>query len=107
MITRGNSDYFNQRQDECAGGSIKPGGAKPAVRWSAFKPGGTTRFEILQKDSSGDLGFWTGFQLATVQLAGQDKPVGMRIRVTEVFRRVDGEWKMVHRHADVPQKPRQ
>src|SRR6266567_3159093 len=64
-------------------------------------PGSTTHFEVLQKASSGDLGFWTGFQVATVQFAGRNKPVENKIRVTEVFKRSDGEWKMVHRHADV------
>jgi len=87
------------------------GAAAVAARYrtdaASFKAGGGTRFEILQKESSGDLGFWTGFQVATVQFAGQDKPIEMKIRVTEVFRRLDGEWKMVHRHADVPQKLRQ
>ena len=63
-----------------------------------FRPGGENRFEILQKDASGDLGFWTGFQIATVQVQGQ--PREMRIRVTEVFRRTDDGWKLVHRHAD-------
>jgi ketosteroid isomerase-like protein len=71
---------------------------------ASFQPGGETRFDILQKGSSGDLGFWTGFQIATVRIAGQDDPVDMRIRVTEIFRRADGEWKMIHRHADVGQK---
>jgi len=37
-------------------------------------------------------------------MAGEDESAEMRIRVTEVFRRADGEWKMIHRHADVGQK---
>jgi len=26
----------------------------------------------------------------------------MVIRVTHIYRRIDGEWKLVHRHADFP-----
>ena len=69
---------------------------------ASFEPGGTSRFEVLQKEASGDLAFWTGFQVAQVRLRGQDKPVAMRIRVSETFRRSDGEWKLIHRHADLP-----
>ena len=69
---------------------------------ASFEPGGTSRFEILQIEASGDLAFWTGFQVAQVRLRGQPKPIAMRIRVSETFRRSDGEWKLIHRHADVP-----
>jgi ketosteroid isomerase-like protein len=67
---------------------------------SSFEPGGTTHFEVLQSGASGDLGFWTGFQVAEVRLRGRDALVPMRLRVTEVFRRTEGGWKLVHRHAD-------
>jgi ketosteroid isomerase-like protein len=68
---------------------------------ASFRDSGETRFEVLQKEESGDLAFWTGFQLATAHVAGEDRAAEMRIRVTEVFRRCDGEWKMIHRHADM------
>jgi ketosteroid isomerase-like protein len=69
---------------------------------ASFAAGGETNLEVLQKDASGDLAFWTGFQDARVTFAGRDKPVPMRIRVTEVFRCENGQWKLIHRHADVP-----
>jgi ketosteroid isomerase-like protein len=67
----------------------------------AFSPGSSGRFEILQSWSSGDLGFWAGIQHAEVMLQGKDVPVAMQLRTTEVFRREDGDWKLVHRHADM------
>jgi len=67
-----------------------------------FGPGSSGHFEVLNSGSSGDLAFWTGRQLATVELKGHDKPVPMALRTTEVFRREHGEWKLVHRHADIP-----
>ncbi len=69
---------------------------------ASFAPGGETNLEVLQMDASGDLAFWTGFQHATVHFGDRDQPVPMRIRVTEVFRRENGKWKLIHRHADVP-----
>ncbi len=69
---------------------------------ASFAPGGETNLEVLQKDASGDLAFWTGFQDARVHFARRGQPVQMRIRVTEVFRRHNGQWELIHRHADVP-----
>jgi ketosteroid isomerase-like protein len=43
---------------------------------------------------------WVGFQLATARLDKSAKAIPFNLRVTEVFRREGGEWKLVHRHAD-------
>jgi ketosteroid isomerase-like protein len=68
--------------------------------------GGTTELEILHSGESGDLAYWTGFQRASVHVEGGRDPVPMKLRVTEVFRRENGEWKLVHRHADPLSEPR-
>jgi ketosteroid isomerase-like protein len=47
----------------------------------------------------------TGFQIATVQIGDMPRPTDMKIRVTEIFRKIDGAWKLVHRHADMGRTP--
>lgn len=68
---------------------------------TAFGPGSTGRFEVLHSGSSGDLAFWAGRQIVTMDVKGRDTPVPMTLRTTEVFRREDGTWKLIHRHADM------
>ena len=71
----------------------------------AFLPGGTTELEVLHQGHGGDLGYWTGLQHATVVSGPDHKSVQMTLRVTEVFRRESGGWKLVHRHADTLTQP--
>jgi ketosteroid isomerase-like protein len=91
------------------GGDSVTGAQAVAARYlrdaRAFKPIGKSRFEVLQKGCSGDMAFWTGYQIATVQIGDMPRPMDMRIRLTEVFRKIGGKWKMVHRHADMGEVP--
>jgi ketosteroid isomerase-like protein len=51
--------------------------------------------------SSGDLAYTVGFERGPASV--DEGPVTeMVIRVTHVYRRVDGEWRLVHRHGDFP-----
>lgn len=90
------------------GGDSVSGAAKVARRYSKdvknFEPEGKSRFEVLQMEAGDGLAFWTGFQVASVRMKGKDDPMEMRIRVTEVFSRTDGAWRMIHRHADMAPK---
>jgi ketosteroid isomerase-like protein len=61
---------------------------------------GDTSFEILQMAASDGIAYWVGFQRAMARLDEGTELVPFSLRVTEVFRRENDEWKLVHRHAD-------
>lgn len=86
-------------------GDVVSGAEEVARRYSndvgAFIEG-DTYFEILQHASNENLAFWTGYQVANVHFKGQPEFTDMRIRVTEIFIKTDGRWRLIHRHADTP-----
>ena len=58
------------------------------------------QFELVAAGASGDLAYMVGFEHKTVVADGE--PVTYTLRVTHVYRREDGEWRIVHRHGDRP-----
>jgi len=56
--------------------------------------------EYLTSVQSGDLAFTTAIERAEVKVVGQDKAAPLALRVTHIFRKEDGAWKLVLRHAD-------
>jgi ketosteroid isomerase-like protein len=66
-----------------------------------FSNGSDFRFEVIAAGVGNDLAYNVGYETSLVSLDGG--PVGpSRIRVTHVYRRENGEWRMVHRHGDRP-----
>jgi ketosteroid isomerase-like protein len=51
--------------------------------------------------ASGDLAYTVGFERGDVSVDG-GPPQPMTIRVTHIYRHIDGKWRLVHRHADFP-----
>jgi ketosteroid isomerase-like protein len=57
-------------------------------------------FEVNAASASGDLAYTVGYERNKVQVEG--RPRVYTLRVTHVYRREDGRWRIVHRHADLP-----
>ena len=59
------------------------------------------RLELVAAGASGDLAYTVAFEHATVSVGGGPLQ-SLTNRATHIFRREDGEWKIVHRHTDQP-----
>lgn len=66
----------------------------------SFLPGAKNTFEVMHQDADEHLAYWTGIQRSVVKMKGQENEVVFNLRVTELFRKENGEWKLMHRHAD-------
>jgi ketosteroid isomerase-like protein len=69
-------------------------------------------FELLAAGVSGDLAYTVGYERST-RSWDEGPPISSTLRVTHVYRREDGEWKIVHRHGDtmgmaqsIPERPK-
>jgi ketosteroid isomerase-like protein len=66
---------------------------------SNFSNGDLYELDVTAAGVSGDLGYIIGAEHSSASVDGE-APAPIELRVTLIFRREDGEWKEVHRHAD-------
>jgi ketosteroid isomerase-like protein len=55
-------------------------------------------YEVQAYDVVGDMAYTVGLERTAVSVDG--KPRTYTLRVTQIYRREGGEWKVVHRHGD-------
>jgi NAD(P)H-dependent FMN reductase/ketosteroid isomerase-like protein len=95
-VREGNATFFPPR------GPIVQGNAAVAKTYyrgaKMFSPGSKNKWEVLDAGASGEMGFLVGLQRFEGKIAGKNQK--MTLRTTEIFKRVHGAWKLVHRHAD-------
>jgi ketosteroid isomerase-like protein len=58
----------------------------------------TDEYEVVHEGA--DLAYTVGYEIADVVLDGTPK-TRQRLRVTQIYRREDGTWRLVHRHGDI------
>jgi ketosteroid isomerase-like protein len=56
------------------------------------------KFELLAYDVVGDMAYTAGLEHTSASVDGE--PRSYVLRVTQIYRREGGEWKVVHRHGD-------
>jgi ketosteroid isomerase-like protein len=62
--------------------------------------GGTVSYVSLTRIVTADLAYTTDLETFSARVAGGDQPVTWTNRVTHIFRFEDGEWRLLHRHAN-------
>jgi ketosteroid isomerase-like protein len=66
---------------------------------SVYSSSNIVEFEVVAAGLSGDLAYLVGYERAASSIEG-GAAEGLGLRITQVYRRESGEWKLVHRHAD-------
>lgn len=71
------------------------------LEWAAARyRGGTLTCERLAQGVSGELAYTVWLEKQMARLIGQDEDRPIVLRVTHLYRREEGSWKVIHRHAD-------
>ena len=67
---------------------------------SQVRDGEFVSYEIIEKNVSPELAYVVEIEQAKAKIGGSEDITPFALRVTMIFRPEDGEWKIVHRHAD-------
>jgi ketosteroid isomerase-like protein len=75
----------------------------PRYGWASSRlkeSGAKVTVEYLSSVVSGDLAYTVAIERSETFRVDQDKPTPLALRVTHIFRKENGAWKLLHRHAD-------
>jgi len=73
----------------------------PRYSWASSNfSGGQMTSQVLATHVSGDLACTVELERWDVRLASTGAAATIELRVTHVYRREEGSWKVIHRHAD-------
>ena len=67
---------------------------------SQYRDGYATGVEIVSKHVSAELAYVVEIERFEAKVGGREDITPIALRATIIFRPEDGEWKIVHRHAD-------
>ncbi len=100
-------DLYSRRDDVSLGNPFGPfvrgfeAVAKTMERAATlYRHGRAVGFDSIAKVAAEDLAFVAEVERIVAKIGGRPDPTPVSLRCTSVFRREDGEWRLVHRHAD-------
>ena len=108
---KGNSEpmnnLFSHREDVSLNNPLSP----PAHGWdevaltmeraaSQFRDGEYVGIETIEKHVTPEIAYVVRVERARAKVGGSEDAAPIALRVTMIFRPEDGNWKIVHRHAD-------
>jgi ketosteroid isomerase-like protein len=67
---------------------------------SQFRDGEIGDYETIEKQVTPEFAYVVRVERARAKVGGSEDIVPIALRVTMIFRPEEGEWKIVHRHAD-------
>ncbi len=71
-----------------------------------YRDGEVVDFDNVSTVITPDLAYTVEIESYRARIAGAERMAAVAVRVTTIFRREDGIWKVVHRHADPITAPR-
>jgi ketosteroid isomerase-like protein len=110
-VVKGNPEpalrLFSHREDVTVNAPLAP----PAHGWdevaavteraaSQLRDGEIVGFETIEKHVTPEFAYVVRVERARAKVGGSEDVAPIALRVTMIFRPEDGEWKIVHRHAD-------
>jgi ketosteroid isomerase-like protein len=100
-------ELFSAREDVTLGNPFGPfaRGSTQVVETmkraaSHYRDGEASSFDAISKYVTADLAYVVEVERLKSKVGGREDVSPVDLRVTSIFRREDGRWRLVHRHAD-------